>query len=212
MSHPITRCYESVRQVSGLEAELNAAGFQTAKVLPNAAIGAGAKLDDLTESIARLGILRAQAVEFAKLIRGGGAVAIVPSHFGTGGKAVEILGKYNPIRETAATPPDKWDAAAPFSSLLRLPVLSRSGAFKGNSGQPLLIEQKGKYESFSGEPLLIAQEQGYRSLSGTPLLLSGVPYKSFSGNPLLLDQPGDYQPFSGTPLLLDSRTLFLTRA
>lgn len=212
MTFQVILCYETVRQVAGLESELKANGFDQAQVLPNGTVPNRGSIVDLTNAISKLGVLRATAAGLADTISRGGAVAIVPAHFGAGGKATEIMKKYNPIVDRPAAKPSAWDDAAPFSSLLRLPVITKSQPFKGHSGTPLIIEQDGAYRSNSGEPLVIKQTGGYRSMSGTPLLLDGGPYKSFSGTPLLIEQKDAYSSFSGTPLLVDSNTLFLTRA
>jgi hypothetical protein len=209
MAHPIIRCYDSVRQTAGLDAELKQSGFAGSQILPNATIASSSGAEFLTAALAQLGIARPQAASLAALIRQGGAVAVVPAAFGTGANATQILSKYNPTAESVRSDFGSWDDAAPFSSLLHVPVLADcSKPFQGSSGTPLIIQQKGEYSSMSGTPLLIKQNGSYQSFSGTPLLVKDGPYKSLSGTPLLLEQKGEYRSYSGTPLLLKNATPF----
>ncbi|ABD89320.1 hypothetical protein [Rhodopseudomonas palustris] len=210
MTQNITRTYETVRQIAGLEAELKAANFTSVKLFPSATVQNRGSNDDLINAIANTGIVKYQAATFADVVKRGGAVVVVEAHFGTGARASDILGKYNPIKSstTPSSDPLIWDDAAPFSSLLHIPVLlDSSGPYQPYSGTPLLVEQKDGYKSMSGTPLLVEQKGEYRSMSGTPLLLkSAGPYTSFSGTPLLLEQKGEYKSMSGTPLLLNNPT------
>jgi hypothetical protein len=185
MTQYTTSSYEAYRQIAGLEADLKKAGFTNVLIFPNSAVRGG---DDLVNAIAKAGIARSQAVAFAEVVKKGGAVVAVETHFGQGAKATQILNKYNPVKSASGS--------ASYSD---------SGPYKGTSGTPLILEQKGEYASYSGTPLLIEQNGEYKSYSGTPLLLEQKgEYQSFSGTPLLLKQKGAYQSFSGTPLLLDS--------
>jgi len=209
MTQSIIRTYETLKQTAGVEAELKKNGYANVQLFPNATVPNRGTVEELTAAIAKAGIVKYQAASFADIVKRGGAVVIVDAHFGTGAKASEILGKYNPIKASVAgSDTQVWDDAAPFSSLLHIPVLQdSSGPYHSYSGTPLLIDQDGEYKSMSGTPLLLEQKGEYKSMSGTPLLLEQKgEYKSMSGTPLLTDQKGEYKSYSGTPLLLDNPT------
>jgi hypothetical protein len=209
MTQSIIRTYETLKQIAGVDAELKASNFTSVQLFPDAAVPNRGTVEELTTAIVKAGIVKYQAASFADIVKRGGAVVIVQAHFGTGAKASEILGKYNPIKSTvASSDPLVWDDAAPFSSLLHIPVqLDSSGPYHSYSGTPLVIEQGGEYKSYSGTPLLLMQKGDYQSMSGTPLLLAQKgEYQSMSGTPLLIEQKGEYKSYSGTPLLLNNPT------
>jgi hypothetical protein len=206
MTQNTTSAYETYRQIAGLEADLKKAGFSNVQIFPNAGVQARSAGDELVNAIAKAGIVRYQAATFADVVKKGGAVVVVETHFGQGAKAAQILGKYNPIKPASASSSSSSDG--PYQSLSGTPlILEQKGEYESYSGTPLLLEQSGEYKSFSGTPLLLEQKGEYQSFSGTPLLLKqNGEYKSFSGTPLLLDQPGEYKSYSGTPLLLSNPT------
>ncbi|NVN84864.1 MAG: hypothetical protein HXX15_02135 [Rhodopseudomonas sp.] len=209
MTQSIIRTFETLKQITGVEADLTKNNFTSVQVFPNATVPNRGTVEELTNAIAKTGIVKYQAASFAEIVKRGGAVVIVQAHFGTGAKASEILGKYNPIKATvASSDPLVWDDAAPFSSLLHIPVLlDSSGSYHSYSGTPLLIDQDGEYKSMSGTPLILEQKGAYQSMSGTPLLIEQKgEYKSMSGTPLLIEQKGEYKSYSGTPLLLNNPT------
>jgi hypothetical protein len=202
MTQNTTSAYETYRQISGLEADLKKAGFANVQIFPNATARSG---DDLVNAIAKTGIVRYQAATFADVVKKGGAVVVVETHFGQGAKATQILAKYNPIKSASAS---SSSSDGPYKSFSGTPlILEQKGEYESYSGTPLLIDQDGEYKSYSGTPLILEQKGEYQSFSGTPLLLKqNGEYKSFSGTPLLLDQSGEYKSYSGTPLLLNNPT------
>jgi hypothetical protein len=204
MTQNTTSSYEAYRQIAGLEAELKKAGFNKVQIFPNASVQARSSGDDLINAIAKAGIVRYQAATFADVVKKGGAVVVVETHFGQGAKATQILNKYNPIQSSSANSVE----SGPYQSMSGTPlILQQKGEYESFSGTPLLIEQNGEYKSYSGTPLLIEQKGEYQSFSGTPLLINtSGPYQSLSGTPLLLEQKGEYKSFSGTPLLLNNPT------
>lgn len=177
MSH-VTRLYDSTRQLSAIEAELKTTSYPYKVVTARS----GSSDDAILDALIGADLSRGEARGYVDALKRGGAVVIVRTHFGQGGKAVAILDKYGPVtRANAASYGDS--SATPFSDMIRAPVL---------------LESDGEYKSYSGTPLLLDSD---KFLSGTPLVLKGDQY--FSGNPLLLDSSGPYKSFSGTPLLLD---------
>jgi hypothetical protein len=202
MTHNTTSAYETYRQISGLEADLKKAGFASVQIFPNATARSG---DDLVNAIAKAGIVRYQAATFADVVKKGGAVVVVETHFGQGAKVSQILAKYNPIKSSSST---SSSSDGPYQSLSGTPlILQQDGEYKSYSGTPLLIDQDGEYKSYSGTPLILEQKGEYQSFSGTPLLANtSGPYQSLSGTPLLLEQKGEYKSYSGTPLLLNNPT------
>jgi hypothetical protein len=202
MTQNTASSYETYRQIAGLEADLKKAGFNNVQIFPNANVQARSGGDDLVNAIAKAGIVRYQAATFADVVKKGGAVVVVETHFGQGAKATQILNKYSPIKSTSASSVE----SGPYQSLSGTPlILEQKGEYESYSGTPLLIDQDGEYKSYSGTPLLIEQKGEYQSFSGTPLLLKqNGEYQSFSGTPLLLEQKGEYQSYSGMPLLMNN--------
>jgi hypothetical protein len=199
----ITRLYDTTRQISSLETELKDGGFKYTVVTSAQPSKAGSTLDEsILAALGRAGVSRGQLSACLDAIKRGGALVSVQASFGFGTKASTILDKFGPSKLSApdtATVSDGDCAAAPFSAMLRAPVLlDTSGEYKSYSGTPLLLDSE---KFLSGTPLVL---EGNKFFSGTPLLLdSSGPYKSFSGTPLLID---DKKFFSGTPLLLNNPT------
>jgi hypothetical protein len=208
MTQNTTSSYETYRQIAGLEAELKAAGFSNVQVFPSATVQARSSGDDIINAIAKAGVPRYQAAAYSDVVKKGGAVVVVETHFGQGAKATQILNKYKPIQSASASA--SASSNEPFKGLSGTPlILQQKGEYESYSGTPLLLEQKGEYVSYSGTPLIIEQKGEYQSFSGTPLLLKqNGSYQSFSGTPLLLEEKGEYKSYSGTPLLLNNPAPF----
>jgi hypothetical protein len=208
MTQNTTSSYESYRQIAGLEADLKKAGFNNVQVFPSASVQARSSGDDIINAIAKAGVPRYQAATYSDVVKKGGAVVVVETHFGQGAKASQVLNKYNPIQSASAA--SSSSSNEPYKGLSGTPlILEQKGEYVSYSGTPLLLEQNGEYKSYSGTPLLIEQKGEYKSFSGTPLLLNqNGAYKSFSGTPLLLDEGDEYKSYSGTPLLLNNPTPF----
>ncbi|PYF02748.1 hypothetical protein BJ122_11085 [Rhodopseudomonas faecalis] len=200
----ITRLYDSTRQIPSIETELKNNGYRYA-VVTSAQPSNGATLDDsILAALGRAGVSRGEQAACLDAIKRGGALVSVNASFGFGAKASALLDKFGPGKITATSSAsvnadDEDCKAAPFSKIVRAPVLlDTSGEYKSYSGTPLLLDSK---KFLSGTPLVL---KGDKFFSGTPLLLdSSGPYKSFSGTPLLID---DKKYYSGTPLLLNNPT------
>lgn len=198
----ITRLYDTTRPISSIEADLTSGGYKYTIVTSSQP--SGSSLDEsILAALGRAGVPRSQASACRDAIKRGGALVSVQASFGFGAKASAILDKYGPTKMTSTTVTSSVSRddspAAPFSKLLRAPVLlEEEGEYKSYSGTPLLLDSD---KFFSGTPLVLT---GNKFFSGTPLLLdSSGPYKSFSGTPLLID---DKKVYSGTPLLLNNPT------
>jgi hypothetical protein len=199
----LIRLYENTRQISSIETELKGGRFNYTVVTSAAPTRAGSTLDEsILAALGAAGVSGSQMSAYLNVIKKGGAAVSVKSEFGFGGKAASILDKYGPSRSSVSSSAgstfDK-NSAAPFSNLIRAPVLlDNSGDYKSYSGTPLLLDSD---KLFSGTPLLTKSNL---FVSGHPLLLdSEGPYMSFSGKPLLID---DKKVFSGTPLLINNPT------
>ena len=224
MTQNTTSSFETYRQIAGLEADLKKAGFNSVQVFPNAAVQARSAGDDLINAIAKAGVPRYQAATYSDVVKKGGAVVVVETHFGQGAKASQILAKYNPIKsadlvgvvECRGALQGPLRPAADSGAEGRIRILFRhaaaadqDGEYKSYSGTPLLLDQDGEYKSYSGTPLLLEQKGEYQSFSGTPLLLKqNGAYQSFSGTPLLLEEGDEYKSYSGTPLLMNNPAPF----
>lgn len=200
----ITRLYDSTRQLPSIESELKSNGYKYAVVTSAQPTTNDTSLDDsILAALGRAGVSRSELAACLDAIKRGGALVSVQASFGFGAKASALLDKFGPSKisatSTATVSDDDDCAAAPFSKMVRAPVLlDTSGEYKSYSGTPLLLDSK---KFLSGTPLVL---EGNKFFSGTPLLLdSSGPYRSFSGTPLLID---DKKFFSGTPLLLNNPT------
>jgi hypothetical protein len=124
------------------------------------------------EGLVRKGLPKASAQSYAADVREGRTLLIVDAPYGGVGVATEIMERHagakggsEPTYESAV-----WEDAAPLSSALQLPVLSKS-SFSSFWGAPVLL--KSKPTKVLGLPLL-SKSKPSASLIKNPAPLSSL--------------------------------------
>jgi hypothetical protein len=150
----------------------------------------GRSADELVDAMTRAFVLRAHARTLANEVQRGATLVTVHAPFGSAIAAIHTLERFRPIGAGVpefTDPADGWDEAAPLSSALRLPVLSRSkGPYHGFGGLPLLTAGQGTTSEALGLPPLSRSRGPYTGLAGLPLLSDrATPLSSMLGLPVL---------------------------
>ena len=193
MIHPIVRMYATAQQATEALNKLMTWGFkesETTLITPSS-FASPASTDAVVAAISAGHVLTYYAKILAKGVSSGHSLVIVRAPFGTGGHAVEILERYAPV--DSGLPKDNdlglsWDDAAPFSSALHLPALSKAGA--------------SPFSEFWSLPTGSGKSWTLSSLLGLPeLTSSGAPTTSGLGLPLLSHKAAPFSSLFGLPLL-----------
>jgi hypothetical protein len=166
-------------------------------------------------------VLRAHARVYAEGIIAGRALVVVHAAFGRGVPAMKILDAFGPTEsgiERRAEPGRTWDEAAPissafampvrtadpapFSRIIGMPTLSRSGP--GSLGT--LCRHDFTFSGILGWRLLSRNAAPLSSLLGFKPLRGGAsPLSSMLGLKLLCSNPAPFSSLFGLPLLSRSR-------
>jgi hypothetical protein len=194
MSSMIIRIYESVAQAATAAQQLRDEGFDHVFEFKSASgktAAAIAERKGLVASLMEAQVWKSHAESYAERLSKGGALVMVHAPFGSALHAIEILDSHSPVavgfNESNVEPDFVWDDAAPLSSALRLPVLTKV---------------KLPAETLSGVASLTKGTAFLSDRLGIPLLKQGVAHKNSSMGFSLLSR-------SATPLssLFGLRTL-----
>lgn len=197
MSTLIVRMYEAASQAAKAAQHLEDQGYRNVSQF-KASTAKGASRDKLVAELMGAHIWKSHAEVYADRLGKGGAMVAIHAPFGKALKVAKTLDRYGPsgkeIPIADGKPDFVWDDAAPLSSVLQMPVLSRTklpaetisgvssltkgAAFLSNLiGMPLLSEGASRKSSSFGMPLL--------SHSATPLSsMFGMRALSRSATPL----------------------------
>jgi len=198
-SYPIVRMYDSVEKAKAALAGLKNWGFEdellnlvTAGSVPRANAPVGAASDDpLLSAIMSGYVLKSDARVYAEGIRRGLTLVSVVAPFGTGGVAIEILERSGPV--DSGLPPDDsdpmpmWDDAAPMSSALSMPVLSKNlTPFSSFWAMPAITRKGGTLSGLLGIPSVSSSGWSFSGALGMPALSKNpAPFSSLLNLPLL---------------------------
>jgi hypothetical protein len=194
MSGMIIRLYENVAQGAKVAQQLREEGFDHVFEFKGASGKSAAAIAErrgLVASLMAAQIWKSHAENYAERLGRGGSLVMVHAPFGSARLAIEIMESHGPfdvgLNERTAEPDYVWDDAAPLSSALRLPVLTK-------------VELPA--ETLSGVPSLTKGSAFLSSWLGIPLLKQGAAHKTSSMGFALLSR-------SATPLssLFGLRTL-----
>jgi hypothetical protein len=198
MAETIIRIYDTEQQGNKAAAELREAGFgdvfNFASAGGKGAAAARARAS-LIDDMAAAHIWRSHAEAYAAELEKGGSLVKVSAPFGFGLAAARILDSHGPSGK-GFYPADRdrevvWDEAAPLSSLLQLPVLTKTDhPMETVSGIPSLTKGAAFLSSVFGLPLLARGKHDATSSFGLPLLKRGPELATSSmGLPLLSQSP-----------------------
>jgi len=184
---PVTRMYQSTAQATDAVAALKLNGYpddQITVVMP----AESSSNDRVMAAIMAGHVLRADAAIYAAGIARGRSLVIVRAVFGMGAKACVILDGFDPVDSGVAgdsEPFAGWDEAAPLSSALSLPLLSRNPT---------------PFSSFWNLPVLSRNARTINTLF--PALSSGAaPFSAMLGLPLISGNAAPFSSMLGLPLL-----------
>jgi len=158
----------------------------------------------LIEGMLRAHVWKSHAESYADRLAQGGSLVLVHAPFGSAVKAELLMDDHAPIGtgiKEEREPEITWDDAAPLSSALRMPVLTRVELpVETLSGVPSLTHGPAFLSNLFGLPLLSRGTGGKSSSFGLPLL-SGSTTSSRLGLPLLWQNPTPLSSLLRLPVL-----------
>ena len=188
MTQKITRLYATKSDADAAVALLKEHGFTADEILvisPPAG-----SVEELTNRIAALHILKRDAAVYAKKVSEGATFVLIKAPFGAGFKASILLDRHSPVDSGIPSPhprPPKYDHRTPLSSGLRLPVQAKSGPLG---------------DDFWGIPLLSSNPAPFSSwLRYATLWDSAAPLSTLFRLPLLIDNSAPVSASFGLPIL-----------
>jgi len=130
MLYPIVRLYASTQDAEAAVAKVVANGLPRDRVNLVTPASAASEADIAARITAGL-VLAADARKYAADVRGGKSLVSVSAPGGTGVYYRKLLESCNPVGGGIGerTPGRQWEDAAPFSSMLALPVISQPSPY-----------------------------------------------------------------------------------
>jgi hypothetical protein len=123
---PVTRLFATAQQAADAVKELKASGYSDSQII---VVHPGADADATVKAITAGYVLKADAVRYARHVNAGHTLVIVDADFGRGAEARLLLDSHGTVdpgfEEEGYELPQLWDDAAPLSSALRWPVLTK---------------------------------------------------------------------------------------
>lgn len=174
MLHPIVRMYSSSQGAAAAVAALRDWGF-TDDMISVVAPGAHASEDALISALTAAFIERSRARHYAQAVRQGQTAVVVRAPFGKGEAAQYYLNSAGPVSKVDAFREPMgamWDEAAPFSSMLHLPVLAK---FRPFGGIPCVTKRGSTLCSKLGIPELSSDPRPTTEKLGMPVLAKPGP-------------------------------------
>jgi hypothetical protein len=177
MIHPIVRMFATTAQAQAAVASVKGYGLDSAAVSLITSASAPAA-DGIVAAIAKAKVLKSDAKVYAQGVLAGKALVVVDAPFGTGSIYEDVLDAAGPVDSGVAEPywESGWDDAAPFSSALSLPVISRPSPYLF-MGLPALLRSGRTTCASLGLPELASSSLavfGSPNLSRNPAPFSGL--------------------------------------
>ena len=223
MTQTIVRMYATKEAATGAVKALTDDGFSLYDIHTVFPPEGEASEEQVAAAIGRGHVDRGPARVYARGVMQGGSLVVVNAPFGTARDAIGLLKGFDPIESGVAEPETarlpEWDEAAPFSSAMLWPVLSKSATpFSDALGVPVLTagrhsmsESLGWAEVSSnpaplssavGLPVLAGSAAPFSGATGLPTLSSkAAPFSEAVGLPVLSADGPDYKPVMGKTLL-----------
>jgi len=178
--HPIVRMYDSEQNANDAVGQLKYCGVPEDRIT---VVGPGDTVEDIASAIMAAYVLRADALVYAEGVAQGRWLVVVQAPFGTALSVGQVLDRYQPV-DSGVRPDEEpaqlWDEAAPFSSMLSWPVLSKASSrtIVGNKTTSSAlnlpeITESGKPSTEGMLPLLSSSPTPLSSLLHIPLLAGG---------------------------------------
>ena len=208
MSYPIVRMYASATQAKAAADKLRENDFSDDRI--HVVSAQEGSRDAIASAVMAGYVLRAHAKVYADGIAQGRSLVVVHVQYGGGLKAISILDAFEPVDTGLRLPPEggpTWDDAAPLSSALMMPVLSRNPEpLSTIIGLPTLCKANANYLGKLFGPLLTNARWSFSALLGMPLLsAAAAPLSAMLGMRTLSANPAPLSSMLGMPLLTGRR-------
>jgi hypothetical protein len=213
MPQSIIRIYDSEAQASKVTAHLRKEGFENVFHF-SAATGKAAAATSratLVDNMMQAHFLRSHAETYADRLTKGKTLVMVYALFGTAQRAINVMDSYGPVEQgiadASASDDYKWDDAAPLSSALRMPVLTkRLHPAEMVMGLPSLTKGTAFLSDWLGIALLKSGSAKKSSSFGMSLLSnSATPLSSALGMKTLSNNPTPLSSLFGMSVLRRSK-------
>jgi hypothetical protein len=214
MSQTIVRFYATQAQATRAAEELRSQGYAEVYQFNGAASKKASEglEQSLVDAMTKASMWKSYAeIYAARLANGGGAMVMVHALFGSALNATEVLDSHQPVDNGIEEDDSKdelpaWDEAAPFSSVLGIPVLMETKLpAEMVSGVPSLSRSPSPFSNFFGLPVLKRGKQHATSSMGLPLLSNkATPLSSAIGMRTLSRNPTPLSSMFGLPVLKKS--------
>jgi len=183
MIHPIVRMYATTAQAQAAVASVRGYGLADTGISLITAASAPTA-EGVAAAIAGAKVLKADAKVYAQGVLAGKALVVVDAPFGTGSIYEDVLDAAGPVDSGVPEPywESGWDDAAPFSSALNIPVISKPSPYL-----------------FMGLPALLRSGRTTCASLGLPELAS--PDMAVFGRPTLSRNPAPFSGLLHLPLL-----------
>lgn len=143
MPQTVCRMFATRAVADAAAADLRLHGYRDVDVFGGAA-GADGKADAYVDALCKVYVLKSEARVLASGLASGRGVVVLYTQFGTTAFALTLLDRFGPVESglvEARTPGPRYEDAAPLSSTLQLPVLTRMKyVFQEFSGLPTLTK------------------------------------------------------------------------
>jgi hypothetical protein len=202
----MVRFYDSATTAEAAAKRLRDEGFEHVSHFKAAGGKGAANRAELVDGMMRAHVWKSHAEAYADRLNKGGALVTVHAPFGTAMTAGQILDAHNPVDEGIAIARHDdyvWDDAAPLSSLLHMPVLTRTRLpAETYMGISSLTKSSGFLSHWLNIPLLSAGSARKTSSFGVPLLSrSATPLSSAFGMKTLSQNPTPLSSLFGLKVL-----------
>jgi hypothetical protein len=189
MPQTVCRMFPNRRTADAAAADLRLHGYAHVHAFG----GEAGSADTYTDALCKAFVLKAEARLMAPGLADGRGLVVVHTQFGTTGFALRLLDRHGPVESgvpARRAPGPRYDDAAPLSSAMQMPVLTRmTHPFEAFTSLPTLT--KGSW-TLSDAMQVDARSKRAAPLSnslGLPLLTGAGCHPTAVLGPLVLDTP-----------------------
>lgn len=152
---------------------------------------AGATADSYTDALCKIYVLKAEARVLARGLAAGHGLVVVHTQFGRTAFAEKLLNRHGPVANglpDMREPGPRYEDAAPLSSVLQLPVLTRMKyPFEAFSSLPTLTKGGWTFSDAMQFGLTVRRAAPLSESLGIPTVMSGGCHPTSIFGPLVLE-------------------------
>lgn len=207
MTQTIVRMYATKEAATGAVKALTDDGFSLYDIHTVFPPEGDTSEEQVAAAIGRGHVDRGPARVYARGVMQGGSLVVVNAPFGTARDAIGHLKGFDPIDSGVAEPETvrlpEWDDAAPFSSAMMWPVLSKKATpFSDALGVPVLTAGRHSMSESLGWPEVTSNPAPLSSAVGLPVLAgSAAPFSGATGLPTRSAKAAPFSEAVGLPVL-----------